>query len=155
MTRIRRLVFALALALAPASALAAPAPPVAPCTTILTTQAGIQQQSCQPVTTGAPLPVTPSGGSPPTPYTYTPLGCQQITSLGSATGFSSIPTGATLVSMTIEGQPVRMRDDGTAPTTAIGLLLSVGGPWPYSGSLSALQFIQTAASATIDGCFYK
>jgi hypothetical protein len=89
------------------------------------------------------------------PYTYTPLGCQQITNLGSATGFASVPSGATLAVITVEGASVRYRDDGTSPTASVGLLLPIGGPWPYSGSLSAVQFIQTTTSAAIDVAFYK
>ena len=89
------------------------------------------------------------------PYTYTTLGCQQITSLASAAPFASVPTGAKLALVTPEVQPVRYRDDGTAPTAAIGPLLYPGLVWSYSGALSAIQFIQTAASATLDVCFYK
>ena len=89
------------------------------------------------------------------PYTYTALGCQQITSLASAAPFASVPTGAKLALVTPEVQPVRYRDDGTAPTAAIGPLLYPGLVWSYSGALSAIQFIQTAASATLDVCFYK
>lgn len=88
-------------------------------------------------------------------YIKTPLGCQQITSLSSAAGFSSVPAGATLASIAVENEPVRYRDDGTAPTSSVGTLLPPGGPWPYTGSLSAIEFIQTAASATVDVCFYK
>lgn len=88
-------------------------------------------------------------------YQLTPLGCQQITSLSAAAGFASVPTGATLASLSVEGEPVRYRDDGTNPTASVGLLLPAGGPWPYQGSLSAIKFIQTTASATIDVCFYE
>jgi hypothetical protein len=89
------------------------------------------------------------------PYSYTALGCQQITSLASAAPFASIPTGAKLATVTPEVQPVRYRDDGTAPTASIGPLLYPGLVWSYSGPLASIQFIQTAASATIDVCFYK
>lgn len=88
-------------------------------------------------------------------YVWTPLGCYQITSLGSAAGLPTIPSGTKLVSISVESQAVRMRDDGTAPTSTVGLLLPVGGPWPYSGTLTAIEFIQTAASATIDYCTYR
>lgn len=90
------------------------------------------------------------------PYAFTALGCGQLTSLGSAAGFGSLPSGTTLVVITVEGQPVRMRDDGVNPTASVGLLLPVGGPWPYTPlNSSAAKFIQTAASATIDYCAYK
>lgn len=86
---------------------------------------------------------------------YTPLGCFQITGLSSAKSLTSLPTDATLISLSVEGQPVRMRDDGTNPTSSVGLYLPVGGPWPYSSGLAAMKFIETAASATIDYCAYK
>jgi hypothetical protein len=85
---------------------------------------------------------------------FVPLGCLQLTSLGSATAFTP-PAGSTLMMITVEGQSVRMRDDGIAPTASVGVLLPVGGPWPYSGTLAVASFIQTTASATIDGCFYR
>lgn len=102
--------------------------------------------------------------APPLParaafYSYQALGCAQLTSLSSATSLSSvpggIPTGAGLAALTIEGQTVRMRDDGTAPTASVGLLLPVGGPWPYQGALAKVQFIQSGGPATIDVCFYQ
>lgn len=90
---------------------------------------------------------------------YTPLGCVQLASLGSATLLSSagaIPNGTTFVFLTVEGQAVRMRDDGVAPTSSIGLLLPIGGPWPYSSlTMTNLQFIQTASSSVIDACYYR
>ena len=88
------------------------------------------------------------------PYVYTAMGCQQLSSMTTATPLN-VPSGAALVSLTVEVQGVRMRDDGTAPTASVGLLLPVGGPWPYSGPLSKMQFIQTASGAVVDACFYK
>lgn len=94
------------------------------------------------------------GGVPSSPYTLTPLGCAQYTSLGTATGLSP-PAGATLVALEVETQSVRYRDDGTNPTASVGVLLPVAGPWPYSASLTAFKMIQTTASATVNACFYK
>ena len=90
------------------------------------------------------------------PYTLTPRGCGQITSLSAAVHLTP-PTGAILAVISVEGQPVRWRDDGTAPTAAVGILTPVvtSAPMTYGGSLSAIQFIQTAASATIDVCYYQ
>jgi hypothetical protein len=99
--------------------------------------------------------LTGGGGGSNAPYTFTPLGCNRITALTAAAGWVSIPSGALLVALDVEGQAVRYRDDGTAPTASVGVLLPVGGPWPYSGTLGAIQFIQVAATATINGCFYK
>lgn len=89
-----------------------------------------------------------------TPGTQTPLGYQQITSLSSAATLT-VPNGATVAYVTVSGQAVRWRDDGTAPTATVGVPVAVGAQLVYSGSLSAIQFIQQAASATIDVVYYK
>lgn len=92
------------------------------------------------------------------PAILTPLGYQQIVGLVAATNLTP-PTGATYAFITVETQSVRWRDDGTAPTIAIGMLEASGSSPPrlnpYSGNLSAIQFIQTAATATLDISYYK
>lgn len=92
-------------------------------------------------------------------HAVSPLGCGQLTSISSATLLSSItggiPNGANLVSLAVEVQSVRYRDDGVAPTAGVGQLLVAGGPWPYTGNLQALQFIQTTSGAVVDFCFYR
>ena len=47
-----------------------------------------------------------------------------------------------------EAQPVRWRDDGTAPTAANGFLLDVGEEFWYTGDVQAIKFIDTAAGAS-------
>lgn len=87
-------------------------------------------------------------------YSLTALGCQSFGAVVSS-GWPSVPAGATVAFMSIEGASVRMRDDGTNPTSSVGVLFLIGGPWPYQGPLAATQFIQTGATATINVCFYK
>ena len=91
--------------------------------------------------------------------TYVPLGYCQLTSLGSAVLISTcsggIPSGATMVVMSIEGTAIRYRDDGTAPTASIGMPVGVGQALQYSGTLSKLQIIQQSASATANFLFYR
>ena len=93
---------------------------------------------------------TPIGGA------LTPVGCAQITSLAAATPLTA-PAGATAAVVIAEGQGVRYRDDGAAPTASVGQPLAAGQPLQILGlaELSAIQFIQQAASATLDLCFYK
>jgi hypothetical protein len=57
--------------------------------------------------------------------------------------------------VTVEGQAVRWRDDGTSPTAAVGNPVQAGAQLVYSGALSAIQFIQQAASATLDVSYYQ
>lgn len=82
------------------------------------------------------------------------LGYSQITSLSSAVGLGTIPAGATRALITVEGQPVRWRDDGTNPTTSVGMPLAAGDIIDYDGNLSALKFIETASGAKLNVYFY-
>jgi len=82
------------------------------------------------------------------------LGHVQLASLASATGLT-VPSGATACYIRVEGQPVRFRDDGTDPTAAVGmLLLPADVPFFYDGTMTALKFIETAASAKVNVAFY-
>lgn len=87
---------------------------------------------------------------------YTVLGFQQLSSLSSATKLT-VPDGANIAVIEVNsgGQSVRWRDDGTAPTASVGTELLPGSQLTYSGNLAAIQFIQTAASATLNVSYYK
>lgn len=100
------------------------------------------------------VPVSPSKGLPMRQSTLTPLGYQQITSLSSATALT-VPTGATVAYVTVEGQGIRWRDDGTNPTASVGAPVSLSQQLIYFGNLAAIKFIQQAASATIDVEYYQ
>ena len=52
-----------------------------------------------------------------------------------------------------EGQAVRWRDDGTAPTASAGMELQPGQALIYDGPLGTIQFIQEAASAKLNVAF--
>ena len=86
-------------------------------------------------------------------YTTNCLGYQQITSLSASTGLT-VPAGATRAIIIAESQGVRWRDDGTAPTASIGMVLPVLVTLSYDGDLSRIQFIQQAASATLNVSYY-
>lgn len=99
---------------------------------------------------------------------YQPLGYCQITSLTSAVALvsascssGSVPTGATIAQICVEAQAVRYRDDGTAPTTTIGMLVTpqsstIPNCYPYAITpFSAAQFIAVTTGAIIDVSFYK
>jgi hypothetical protein len=88
------------------------------------------------------------------PYTQTPLGYQQITSLGSAVGLT-VPTGATFAVISAETAAVRYRDDGTSPTATIGMPIPAGTTITYSGSLTAIKFIAESGSPVLDISYYK
>jgi hypothetical protein len=89
------------------------------------------------------------------PYQYTPQGYEQITNLTTAVGFSSIPGAAKYAFVTVSGANVRYRDDGTAPTSSLGMPVPVGSQLQYSGTLSAIEFIQESTGAVLDIAFYS
>jgi hypothetical protein len=99
---------------------------------------------------------------------YVPLGYCQITSLGSAVALvtascatGSVPTGATIAEICVETASVRYRDDGTAPTTTVGMLVAptsstIPACFAYSViPLTAAQFIAVSGSPVIDVLFYR
>lgn len=87
--------------------------------------------------------------------TYVPAGYTQLTSLGSAVGVGTIPTGTVLALIQAETQDVRWRDDGTNPTSTVGMIFKVNEVYVYTGNLSALKLIQAAATAKLNISYYK
>lgn len=78
------------------------------------------------------------------------LGYQQVTDLTAAVGLT-VPAGADLALLQVTGQNVRWRDDGTNPTTTVGMVLTAAGdPYPYSGDLTKIKFIEVSASAVLN-----
>lgn len=98
------------------------------------------------------IPVHGNVGS--IPYSSTPLGYEQITSLSSATGLT-VPAGATFAQIAISGAAVRWRDDGVAPTTSLGIPVPAGSQLSYSGNLAAIEFIAQAGSPILDISYYR
>jgi hypothetical protein len=67
-----------------------------------------------------------------------------------------IPTGATMAYLQAETANVRYRDDGAAPTTAIGNIVTSGIPGIfYIGTLPQLQFIAASGSPLLNVAFYR
>lgn len=82
-----------------------------------------------------------------------PCGFEQITAAASTA--LSVPDGAKMAMIQPEAQNVRWRDDGTAPTTAIGMLIVANDTLLYSGKLTAIRFIEVTATAKINVTYYK
>lgn len=82
-------------------------------------------------------------------------GYSQITSLSSAAGLGTIPAETKYVMIQAESQNIRWRDDGTNPTTTVGMLLVAGDILVYSGVMSSIKFIEVSASAKLNVTFYK
>lgn len=78
------------------------------------------------------------------------LGYQQLTSLSSAVGFT-VPDGCVTINVQAESQNVRYRDDGTNPTSTVGMILYAGAIVPISAAnFSSMKFIETAAGAKLN-----
>lgn len=86
------------------------------------------------------------------------VGFQQITSLSAASGLTVPKDGngrpANRAIVHTETQAVRWRDDGTAPSATVGMRLTVGSELLYDGDLTAIKFIEEAASAKLNVSYY-
>lgn len=108
-----------------------------------------------------------SGGGPPYEKgegsALDTFGFEALAVAASAIGFTAAsvsPTGgagrATMVSVQVEGAPVRYRMDGTSPTATVGTLIQDGGEIQVFGSqdIDSIKFIRsTGVSATLN-CHY-
>jgi len=87
------------------------------------------------------------------PASLTALGYQQITDLSSAAALT-VPSGATVAVIQAEAQSIRWRDDGTDPTTSVGMPVAAGETIFFTGSLSGFSAIEVAASAKLNISYY-
>lgn len=83
-----------------------------------------------------------------------PNGYQQLTSLSSAAALT-VPTGTRLTIFQAESQNVRWRDDAVSPTASVGMLITIGSVFIYSGVPSALKFIEVTSGAKLNVSYYK
>jgi hypothetical protein len=86
------------------------------------------------------------------PYLGVPCGYQQLTLAGAVS--LTVPANAKYAVFVAETQAVRWRDDGTAPTTSVGVLLPTNLPFTYLGNLSAVKVIQATAGAILNVSYY-
>lgn len=84
-----------------------------------------------------------------------PTGHSQVTSLSSAATVGTVPAATDYAVIQVQDQQVRWRDDGTAPTATVGMLMSPGDVLKYDGNLASLKFIEVAASAKLNVSFYS
>ena len=86
-------------------------------------------------------------------------GYQQLTVSTTATSLT-VPAGATLGVMIVETNAIRYRDDGTAPTSAVGALFTANAaapPFPICGNatLQRAQLIRSSADSAVSILYYK
>lgn len=99
--------------------------------------------------------------------TLTPLGYKQIAAANTTTAFTlatagvgttygaGIPTGATVAIISPEAQGLRWRDDGTVPTTAIGMRVLTDNELVYNGPLASWRGINLTAGTIVNIAFYS
>lgn len=95
------------------------------------------------------------------PYLNTPLGYCQFTVSNTAVALSAnctVPAAARQFYAVAETAAVRWRDDGSAPTSTVGMPLPTGTQLTYTGLTSAIaawEVIAQSGTATIDVSFYQ
>ena len=82
-----------------------------------------------------------------------PRGYEQNTSLATAQPLK-VPQGARACIIQALTQNVRWRDDGTDPTTTVGMQLAAGRDMLYTGDLAKFRMIEEAASAEVNIAYY-
>lgn len=82
-----------------------------------------------------------------------PLGYVRITNLNTVKTLTP-PDGARVALIIPATQGVAYRDDGTNATAVEGMPLAVGDKFWYNGDLTAITFIELAASATLHVSYY-
>jgi len=82
----------------------------------------------------------------------TPKGYHQITDVSAAVGIFAQAARWALIQAV--GQNVRWRDDGTDPTTTVGMILYAGQTLRYNGDVRMVKFIEVAASAELNVALY-
>lgn len=83
-----------------------------------------------------------------------------VTSAATTSSSNSLTSGgispnATMVYLEAEAQIVRYRDDGGVPTSSVGMPIASGAAIFYSGTLSALRFIEATSGGKINALFYR
>lgn len=73
-----------------------------------------------------------------------------ISSLTFGAGPAGIPVGTQMLLIQPQTQAIRWRDDGIAPTAAVGYPLAVGGELRYTGQTGKLQVISQTAGAIVN-----
>jgi hypothetical protein len=76
-------------------------------------------------------------------------GAQQIVNLSAATNLV-IPLRTFVAFIQAEGQNVRWRDDGIAPTATVGNLIFAGETLAYRGNFARLKLIEVAPTAILN-----
>lgn len=87
--------------------------------------------------------------------TFTPMGYAQDTTINAASPLAgTIPQGASRAVVYVTAQACRWRDDGTNPTSTVGIPLAVNTELVYEGDLTKFRIIEQAGGAVLNVAFY-
>ena len=110
--------------------------------------------------TPSPALIFAAAGPTPTDQTRVadlnldPKGYQQITDLSTAQGLT-VPEKAVLALVQVEStSPIRWRDDGTDPTTTVGIQVPGNTTFWYIGDLNAVKFLEENSGSILNVSFY-
>jgi hypothetical protein len=90
--------------------------------------------------------------------TLVPVGFEQLsvtTAVGGSPITAGIVDGASMALIQTTDQNIRWRDDGTDPTTTIGMQLADGSDFWYTADLSAIKFIAETGTAKVNISTYR
>lgn len=89
--------------------------------------------------------------------TFLPLGYGQVSSTVGSTGTAlpSQPAGAQSCIIQVTGNAVRWRDDGTNPSSIVGMQLAAAASITYYGNISAVRITpETSTTAVVNVTYY-
>lgn len=83
-----------------------------------------------------------------------PIGFDTITVSSTAVGLNA-PRGTEYAEISLESNAIRKRDDGTDPTSSVGILLPAGTLFGVcQNSLSKIRFIRQTADGLLNVSYY-
>jgi hypothetical protein len=92
------------------------------------------------------------------PLGFTQIALTNAAALGLGSGsLGAIPAGVTFCEMTVDGNDVNLRDDGTDPTSGNGETVIKATslvPYVYTGPVKKVRVIGKAGAATLNVSFY-
>ena len=83
-----------------------------------------------------------------------PLGYGQDKTISASSALPTIPSGSKFAWIQAVTQNIRWTDDASTPTASLGMQLEAGKDMWYTGDLTALLFIEEAATAELNVSYY-
>ena len=91
----------------------------------------------------------------PKPSLYTQTAIDTTAGGIALSGATTIPSAAWFALVQPQGCDVNWRDDGTAPTTTVGMKLTDGTTLKYDARLASIKVIARSGSGTLNVSYYE